>query len=402
MAIEVIYLPDITSFDKASLSYGALILKKNDDSPKFVRLCSEEELKRILCIEDSTQKVDPNSIYSEGNNSLYQLLWANIGPMISDGSNVFYSPVGLINRINISAISDGMKQLGDKYNFFEVSTTAIINQAEMKNIEKGSKVVIYGDIDYNEDIDQMKVTAQTYKSYTPGLLATRSLVRGTWEIIPGTKSEIDSISNIVSANGLSVQVYSMDNANEESFKSLNGKPIEIVHIATHGFYFPDRKTNQSFFFNDLGSYTRRDYSMLYSGLLFAGANNAWSGKEISKEVEDGILTAEEISHIDLSKTNLVVLSACETGLGDVDKVNGVMGLQRGFKRAGVKSVLMSLWKVDDEATKILMVEFYRNLMNGKTKLQSLKDAQKYLRQLENGKYDKPEYWASFIMLDGLN
>lgn len=402
VAIEFIYLPDITSFDKASLSYGALILKKNDDSPKFVRLCSEEELKRILCIEDSTQKVDPNSIYSEGNNSLYQLLWANIGPMISDGSNVFYSPVGLINRINISAISDGMKQLGDKYNFFEVSTTAIINQAEMKNIEKGSNVVVYGDIDYNEDIDQMKVTAQTYKSYTPGLLATRSLVRGTWEIIPGTKSEIDSISNIVSANGLSVQVYSMDNANEESFKSLNGKPIEIVHIATHGFYFPDRKTNQSFFFNDLGSYTRRDYSMLYSGLLFAGANNAWSGKEISKEVEDGILTAEEISHIDLSKTNLVVLSACETGLGDVDKVNGVMGLQRGFKRAGVKSVLMSLWKVDDEATKILMVEFYRNLMNGKTKLQSLKDAQKYLRQLENGKYDKPEYWASFIMLDGLN
>ena len=77
-----------------------------------------------------------------------------------------------------------------------------------------------------------------------------------------------------------------------------------------------------------------------------------------------------------------------------------MGLQRGFKRAGAKTVLMSLWKVDDEATKILMVEFYRNLMSGKTKHQSLKDAQKYLRQIDNGKYDKPEYWASFIMLDG--
>lgn len=402
VAIEFIYLPDITSFDKASLSYGALILKKNDDSPKFVRLCSEEELKRILCIEDSTQKVDPNSIYSEGNNSLYQLLWANIRPMISEGSNVFYSPVGLINRINISAISDGMKRLGDKYNMFEVSTTAIINQAEMKNIEKGSNVVVYGDIDYNEDIEQMKVTAQTYKSYSPGLLATRSLNRGTWEILPGTRSEIDSISNIVSANDLSVQVYSMDNANEESFKSLNGEPIDVIHIATHGFYFPDRETNQSLFFNNLGSYTNRDYSMLYSGLLFAGANNAWTGKEIGKGVEDGILTAEEISHIDLSKTNLVVLSACETGLGDVDKINGVIGLQRGFKRAGVKSVLMSLWKVDDEATQILMVEFYKNLMNGKTKHQSLKDAQKYLRQVDNGKYDKPEYWASFILLDGLN
>ena len=402
VAIEFIYLPDITSFDKVSLSYGALILKKNDDSPKFVRLCSEEELKGILCIDDSKKKIDPNAIYSLEDRTLYQMLWANIEPMISEGLNVFYSPVGLINRINLSAISDGMKQLGDRYNLFEVSTTAVVNESDLNTIGKGANVAIYGDVDYNEDIEKMNEVAQAYKSYSPGLLATRSINRGTWEMLPGTKSEIDSISSIVSFNGLSSQVYNRENANEESFKSLNGKPIDIIHIATHGFYFPDRKTNQSFFFNNLGSYTNRDYSMLYSGLLFAGANNAWSGKEISKEVEDGILTAEEISHIDLSKTNLVVLLACETGLGDVDKVNGVMGLQRGFKRSGVKSVLMSLWKVDDEATKILMVEFYRNLMNGKTKLQSLKDAQKYLRQIENGKYDKPEHWASFILLDGLN
>ena len=402
VAIEFIYLPDVISVNKAILSYGALILKANDDFPKFVRLCSEEELKGILCIGDSIKKGDPNTIYGIGNDTLYDMLWAKIDPIVNEGSNVFYSPVGLINRINLSAISDGMKQLGDRYNLFEVSSTAIISQAEKCNIEKGANVVIYGDVDYNEDIEKMKVLSQTYYSYTPGLMATRSIYRGTWEMLPGTKSEIDSISNLVSNSGLSVQVYSMDNANEESFKSLNGKPIDVIHIATHGFYFPDRETNQSLFFNNLGSYTNRDYSMLYSGLLFAGANNAWTGKEIGKGVEDGILTAEEISHIDLSKTNLVVLSACETGLGDVDKIDGVIGLQRGFKRAGVKSVLMSLWKVDDEATQILMVEFYKNLMNGKTKHQSLKDAQKYLRQVDNGKYDKPEYWASFIMLDGIN
>jgi CHAT domain-containing protein len=402
VAVEFIYLPDVTSVDKASLSYGALILKAKDDSPKFVRLCSEEELKELLCIDDSIKKVDLNTIYSTGNNSLYNMLWARIDPIISECSNVFYSPVGLINRINLSAISDGMKQLGDRYNLYEVSSTAIISQAEMSKIMKGTNVVIYGDVDYNEDIEKMEIFSQTYNTYTPGLLATRSIYRGNWEMLPGTKSEIDSISNLVSKSGLSVQVYSMDNANEESFKSLNGKPIEIVHIATHGFYFPDRETNQSFFFNNLGSYTNRDYSMLYSGLLFAGANNAWTGKEIGKGVEDGILTAEEISHIDLSKTNLVVLSACETGLGDVDKINGVIGLQRGFKRAGVKSILMSLWKVDDEATQILMVDFYKNLMNGKSKHQSLKDAQKYLRKVDNGKFDKPEYWASFILLDGID
>ena len=97
--------------------------------------------------------------------------------------------------------------------------------------------------------------------------------------------------------------------------------------------------------------------------------------------------------------DLVVLSACETALGDVNS-EGVCGLQRGFKKAGANTILMSLDKVDDEATKILMVEFYKNLMAGKSKHQSLKDAQHYLRQVENGKYDDPKYWASFIMLDG--
>ena len=105
--------------------------------------------------------------------------------------------------------------------------------------------------------------------------------------------------------------------------------------------------------------------------------------------------------MDFRGLDLVVLSACQTAMGDIDN-EGVYGLQRGFKKAGANTILMSLDKVDDEATKILMVEFYKNLMSGKSKHQSLKDAQKYLRQVDNGKYDKPEYWASFIMLDGLN
>jgi CHAT domain-containing protein len=142
--------------------------------------------------------------------------------------------------------------------------------------------------------------------------------------------------------------------------------------------------------------------MQFSGLLLAGANNAWLGNLSLTKIEDGILTAEEISQMDLSGTKIVVLSACDSGLGKVDDVDGVYGLQRGFKMAGVDTIVMSLWKVSDDATKILMVEFYRNLISGKKKCQSLTDAQKYLRKVENGKYDKPQFWASFIMLDGLN
>jgi CHAT domain-containing protein len=133
----------------------------------------------------------------------------------------------------------------------------------------------------------------------------------------------------------------------------------------------------------------------------AGGNRLPRRQSIPIHGNDGILTALEISRLNLQSVDLVVLSACQSGLGDVSD-EGVLGLQRGFKKAGVNTIIMSLDKVDDEATKILMVEFYRNLMNGKTKHQSLKDAQKYLRQVDNGKYGKPEYWASFIMLDGLN
>ena len=120
-----------------------------------------------------------------------------------------------------------------------------------------------------------------------------------------------------------------------------------------------------------------------------------TGKTISLAA---IATYMSIQH----NIKILVLSACETGMGNYGTDDMIWGVQRGFKEAGVKSILMSLKKVDDEATRILMVEFYKNLMSGKSKLQSLKDAQKYLRQVDNGKYDKPEYWASFIMLDGIN
>jgi hypothetical protein len=140
--------------------------------------------------------------------------------------------------------------------------------------------------------------------------------------------------------------------------------------------------------------------------LFSDAQyQVFDESDIRIEMEKRLIseneTAKEISETDLKGVNLVVLSACESALGDINS-NGVCGLQRGFKKAGVNTILMSLGKVDDEATRILMVEFYRNLMSGKSKHQSLKDAQQYLREYDNGKYDDPKYWASFIMLDGID
>ena len=149
-------------------------------------------------------------------------------------------------------------------------------------------------------------------------------------------------------------------------------------------------------------YSPNDEVHANSFLVMSGANSSINKEGFLNTEEDGLLTASEISKFDLHKIKMLVLSACETARGNYGTDDMIWGVQRGFKEAGVKSILMSLKKVDDEATKILMVEFYKNLMSGKTKLQSLKDAQKHLRQIDNGKYDDPKYWASFILLDGLN
>ena len=135
--------------------------------------------------------------------------------------------------------------------------------------------------------------------------------------------------------------------------------------------------------------------MFFSGLLFAGANNVWTGQELAEGVEDGILTADELSHIDLNGNKLVVLSACDTGLGDIDKINGVYGLQRGLKKAGASTIMMSLWKVPDEETNILMQNFYQHYLSGKSAHQSLRLAQEQL--IKTGK--SPYYWAGFVLLD---
>ena len=191
---------------------------------------------------------------------------------------------------------------------------------------------------------------------------------------------------------------------EESFKSMAGKKVNAVHIATHGFYYTPEEadnTRYDFFLLYNQDLSAEDKSLTRSGLNMSGANHILEGENLPDNVEDGILTAKEIANIDLRGLDLVVLSACQTGLGDVSQGEGVFGLQRGFKKAGANSILMSLWEVDDKATQILMTQFYRNWLSGQSKRQSLLSAQIYLREIEGGKYNEPKYWAAFVLLDGI-
>lgn len=396
VAIEFIFLPQIKfPIEDSELQYGALILTKNSVAPILIPLCLENELEDILDDNSTSQEVVDN-IYSLKDTRLYKMLWANIEPYIHKGSTVYYSPTGYISKINMSVISDGNKRLQDIYKFHEVSTTSMIEEVKQQEEVIFKSAILFGDINYNEDADMMETNSIKYDHFSSiPIMTIRSQNRSTWDLLPGTKEEIFAISKQLEEKGIIVRTYSHNDANEESMKALNAKAPDIIHIATHGFYYSLDDNITSRFFGGLSSNTKKDHSLLYSGLLFAGANNAWSGKSLKNSVEDGVMTAYEVSQLDLSNNKLTVLSACNTGLGEIDNVDGVFGLQRAFKKAGVGSLLVSLWKVPDEETKQLMSSFYKYLLSGNSSHQALSLAQKHL--IEQGK--TPFYWAGFILLD---
>lgn len=397
IAIEYIFLPQIKiPIEDSELQYGALILTKNSVEPILIPLCLEYELEDLFDVDNSTSQEFVDNLYSLKDTRLYKMLWACVEPYLHKGSTIYYSPTGFLSKVNMSIISNGSKRLQDMYNFHEVSTTSVIGEVKQQEAVKLETAVLFGDINYNEDADMMEANSIKYDHYSSiPIMATRSQNRSTWDLLPGTKEEIFSIKEQMEEKGIIVQTYSQNEANEESIKALNTKAPDIIHIATHGFYYSPENDVTSKFFSSLSSNTQKDLSLFYSGLLFAGANNAWTGKTFTDGVEDGIMTAYEVSQLDLSGNKLIVLSACNTGLGVIDNIDGVFGLQRAFKKAGVGTILMSLWKVPDEETKQLMTSFYKYLLSGNSSHQALSLAQKHL--IEQGK--SPFYWAGFILLD---
>lgn len=395
IVVEFVSFNGINKSD-GSEYYIALVLSNKFSSPKMIRLFEKRELYNLM------QEINPD------NNKISKLIWNEELLAELDGyENIYFSPAGCLNAIGIEYLPiPNCESINLKYNMYRLSSSKELYNR--KKQFKNKKAVLYGDLDYNWEKGEK--VSDSYRHPNHVVSVSRAYAdslssRGGFDLLNNTKEEISGISKLLSKSGIDNIMFSGKTGTEESFKSLSGKDINIIHLATHGMYVSQidalqKKAEQNFVFISSNNDTY-DISLTRSALVMSGGNKLLKRDSINLGEEDEILTALEISNLEFNKLDLVVLSACQTALGDVDS-EGVYGLQRGFKKAGANTILMSLDKVDDEATRILMVEFYRNLMSGKTKLQSLKNAQKHLRQIENGKYDKPEYWASFILLDGLN
>ncbi|GBU26804.1 hypothetical protein R84B8_00318 [Treponema sp. R8-4-B8] len=400
-------------FDKKftdTVQYAALVVKKDSKAPVWVLLCNESELKEILDkVEGRSPEQQARILYNANGLALFEYVWKPLEQELKGVTTVYYSPSGLLHKIAFNALplDDSFnKRLTDKYNLNLVSSTSEVVHLSRSKKEKTqiTSAVLYGGLDYNADETAMRAAAQSYKTEAVASAAfsapPEGVTRGAaWVPLPATRVEVQNIQGYLKKKKIANTLYQDSMGNEESFRQLSGKKIGLIHLATHGFFLPDpeRKNDNR---QQEQQQTRSvlkpiDNPLLRSGLLLAGGNHAWTNNPV-EGVESGILTAAKIAGMNLLGAKLVVLSACQTGLGDVKNGEGVFGLQRAFKLAGVETLIMSLWEVSDEATALLMSTFYNEwLISGKSRQEAFKEAQKKVR----AKYPMPFYWAAFVMMD---
>lgn len=396
--VEFTYVPQVNDWTDLSSSiarYGAYIITKNSKRPEIVQLCEVDSLDNYIASYD-IDEISIDRFYED--TVAYNLIWRDLMPYLNGIKTVYYAPTGSLNSINQGALTDNEgHRLNDRLNLKRLSSAM---QILSPNDFAPSQIVLYGGIDYDTSIKDMTAHVIKHRNVTSvGELAPRGeLDRGSWKYLPGTLSEVSAINKVV-GRGFKTLLFSGMNANEESIKNLVFDKPSILHFATHGFYIRNNEDwNENPFGKGRNIGDNKQNSLIRTGILLSGANNVWTGKVKTVEgVDDGILTSAEISTLSLDKVELLVLSSCNSGRGYVDVIDGVYGLQRAFKQAGVKTIVMSLWSIPDAPTAILMESFYRALTKNKVSpREALQTAQK---GLQDKGYTSPYYWASFVVLD---
>ena len=409
IAIEFLEVP--VSIDDTA--YCALTLKRGYNSPHYVKLFDLKDLESLINQYSRRGSLE-GQIYED--KELYDLVWKPLRKELRGVNNIYFSPSGELHQIAIEYANTGKGPFSDKKRISRLSSTRQLVT------NKGNAVMetatVFGGFHYGASEEVLM--ADSYKYQRPTLkkdaffnvdsIRIRGAIIEDYGVkdLPETEEEVKVIATELTQAGINTRLVTGESGTEAAFKDLTGKREDLIHIATHGFYWDGQEARQ------IGECIGRrelmieleeqgeDASMTRSGLLFTGANNALrKGYKEIDGVDDGILTAKEISQLDLRDAKLLVLSACETGLGEVSG-EGVFGLQRGFKKAGVETMMMSLWEVDDEATQMLMTSFYKNLVAGLSKPDALRAAQNAIRGYDDRDFSVPFYWAAFILLDALD
>lgn len=366
------------------------------DSIKYALLyvTGEKRAKPGMILLDNGEELEKkylnyyrNSIkYKIRDNNSYDAFWAPINSEIGTVSTMYISPDGVYNQINLEAIPtwEENKYVLDNSNIVLVSNTKDLYLKKVQTVAEAQ-----------EQVAMMFGNPVFYIETAPGVPKPNSgITRETSEVIvdlPGTKKEIEEVKDYLGRKGYEINEYTELDANENTIKAVVNP--KIFHVATHGF-FQSEKLEASALDAELNETYLYENPLLKSGLLLSGAGDILNETRFNYNVDNGILTAYEAMNLNLDQTDLVVLSACETGLGEIEAGEGVYGLQRAFLVAGAKTIIMSLFKVSDEATQQLMVKFYRKWLETGNKRQAFVEAKKEIRN----EYRDPIYWGPFVMI----
>ncbi|MCH5221408.1 MAG: CHAT domain-containing protein [Muribaculaceae bacterium] len=426
---------EFTTVNDDNKHYLALVLRHNSSSPQVV----------------AYNNIDIAKLWNTAPQKLSKALWQPLSEAIGNAKTVYFSAAGDLHSHPIETLPDfdtDGKLINERWRVSRLSSTRVLMQ---RNNKSGiHKAAVYGGLRYDADTCALVSDARRYpesrrmsREFIPqGSFDADSTLRSGADYLPASLTEAVAIQKSLDKSGINTAIFTDTLGTETSFKVLSGSGYNLLHIATHGFSWSKREAsllNKLKFlnFSDNQVLQTDDEALSRSGLLFTGANHALRGELMPEGVDDGILLAKEIAALDFRSLDMIILSACETGLGDVTG-EGVFGLQRGFKKAGANSIMMSLWKVDDKATQMLMTAFYDKFLKGKTKQEALLLAQKYVREYEEvieldpddgmtesqrrrarrdqeadssareiqsvkvRPYENPKYWAAFILLDALN
>jgi CHAT domain-containing protein len=348
-----------------SVYYAALVIKKETKrTPELVVLKDGANLEtRYFYYYKNAMKYEVNDGLS------YKFFWAPIQKILGGKSRIYLASDGVYHKLNVNTLRDPQtgKFLLEKYDIIHLLNP--IQFLENKHPFNNSKrnAVLMGDPVFDVDLDAPRERGVAFNHFTG---------------LPGTQAEIRAIDKVLKANSWKTGLFMKAAATEANLKALHSPTI--LHLASHGFFSSEIVS--------LNAEAKKEF-LFHSGIVLTGANKSLATGSTSYE-NDGIVTAFEVMNIDLTNTQLVVLSACETGLGKIENGEGVFGLQRSFMQAGARNVMISLWKVDDEMTKDLMIKFYQYLTLGNSLAQSLKQA-----QLDQSRIvSDPSSWGGFILV----
>lgn len=378
---------DFPLWNTDSVCYIAITYKHDSSTPRLYTV-----------LKDRKEALGGSNDYA-----LSAKIWDAMKDELADAESVYFSPSGILHSLPLESCDT------TRIYYRLTSTKEVLKRQKslppLNPLEPQSPFltcVLYGGLVYGDNMPPMLSQRQMRDFTARGPLDDISEQSG---------AEVDTIASLLQEKGVEAIVFKQRYGTEESFKALDNTNVDAIHISTHGFYWESDKVAAdenaavySFLKLEESNLPDEEKAMVRSALLFASAQEAMEGGAKKQGAENGVLTAREISTMTFPNLKLVVLSACQSGLGDVDASEGCLGLQRAFKMAGAKTILMTLREVDNHATRLFMEEFYRQYLSGKSMVLALQEAQRFLRNYEEDgitPYKDPKYWAYFTLLDAL-